>query len=106
MGGMGDMGAMGGMNKGGCGKGCGGMQSGGKGGWGEPMLKKAKTGPVSTGDPAKDALVEKVKAFQRSGDEQKQAWGAFADAQAGAARDPARHDKETLEMFLTGYGVA
>jgi len=83
----------------------GGMQSqgggwGGNGGWGEPANKKPKMG---TGDPQKDALVEKIKAFQRSGEEQKQAWWSFCDQQQAKFRDPARQDIETLQMFCTGY---
>merc|ERR1711935_1253268 len=49
--------------------------------WGtEPAAKRQKGMPVSTGDPYKDSLVEKVKAFQRCGEEQKQAWWSFADS--------------------------
>jgi len=71
----------------------------GKGGGG-PM-KKAK---FSSGDASFDALVEKVKQFQRSGDKQKEAWWSFCDAVDGKNRDPARHEAHVLETFLSDYG--
>jgi len=86
---------MGGMSQGG--------GWGGNGGWGgEPMAKKFKAN-VSTGNPAKDALVTKIKNFQRSGEEQKQAWWMFCDAQEGKNRDPARYEIDVLQMFVSGY---
>merc|ERR1712224_472104 len=56
----------------------------------EPPAKRQKGQPVNTGDPQKDALIEKIKAFQRCGEEQRQAWWNFAEAQPGKHRDPLR----------------
>merc|ERR1719265_2250558 len=105
------MGMMGG--KGGCGKSMMGApmgMMGGKGGkgmmgmmgmmGGEPMAKKPKVA-ISTGSPAKDAMVEKIKAFQRSDPANKEAWGAFC-AEHGNVRDPARHEEHVLQIFIAG----
>jgi len=72
------------------------MQNGG--GMGQPAMKKQRTG-----DPMKDALVEKVKMFQRAGNEQKQAWWTFCDAQEGQNRDPSRYEADVLQMFCAAY---
>lgn len=72
---------------------------GGKGG------KGGGKGPVSTGDPQKDGMVEKIKAFQRSGEENKQAWWAFCDEHCGGKRDPARHEMAELHAFISQYGI-
>jgi len=87
------------------GKGSGGKGSGGKGSggsWGGPPVKKQK---VSTGDVWKDELVEKIKQFQRSGEEQKQAWWSFCDASDCGNRDPARHEVDVLQGFIQGCGL-
>jgi len=70
-----------------------------------PPTKRVKTGPVSTGDPVKDALIEKIKQFQRTGEEQRQAWSYFCDEQMGKKRDPACYDNETLQYFLSSSGI-
>jgi len=75
-------------------------------GWGEePAAKRQKAPPASSGDPQKDALVDSVKNFQRSGEAQKQAWWTFCDSQESKNRDPARYDTETLWQFAQGYGL-
>jgi len=85
------------------GKGCGKGEWGGNAWGGEPMAKKPRV-PVSTGNPAKDVLVEKIKTFQRSSEANKEAWGAFC-AEHGNIRDPARHEEHVLQVFITGYGI-
>mmetsp|Transcript_70333 Transcript_70333/g.205703 ORF Transcript_70333/g.205703 Transcript_70333/m.205703 type:complete len:298 (+) Transcript_70333:60-953(+) len=55
---------------------------------------------VSTGDLEKDALVMRVKAFQRSGDAQRQLWSDYCDERLNGKRDPVKHDKIILETFL------
>jgi len=52
-------------------------------------------------DPEKDALVAKIKTFQRNGPEQKDAWYSFC----GNKRDPARHETASLQDFCNTYGV-
>jgi len=99
-------------SKGGGWGGCGwtGKGGGGSGSWGGsgkgssdgPPAKKAK---VSTGDATKDMLVEKIKEFQRSGAEQKQAWWSFCEASENKNRDPARHDIDVLQSFIEGFGI-
>eukprot|EP00747_Dinoflagellata_sp_TGD_P165008 gnl/TRDRNA2_/TRDRNA2_185753_c0_seq1.p1 gnl/TRDRNA2_/TRDRNA2_185753_c0~~gnl/TRDRNA2_/TRDRNA2_185753_c0_seq1.p1 ORF type:complete len:222 (-),score=35.11 gnl/TRDRNA2_/TRDRNA2_185753_c0_seq1:76-741(-) len=77
----------------------------GKGyGGGGPPMKRARAGPANTGDARKDELVEKVKAFQRSGQANKEMWWAHADAVLGGIRDPAKHDSATLDQFLSSAG--
>jgi len=79
---------------------------GGGGGWGEePAQKRQRTPAVSSGDPWKDQLVAKIKAFQRSGEDQKQAWWTFCDSQEGKNRDPARYEADALQQFVSGYGL-
>merc|ERR1740129_1186637 len=73
----------------------GGLMSGGMGG----------ASVVSSGEPSKDQLVFKVKAFQRSSEEQKQAWWTHCDTSLAGVRDPARHDATTLQAFLSSHGV-
>eukprot|EP00913_Durusdinium_trenchii_P031060 g29087.t1 len=52
----------------------------------------------------KTALVEKIKALQRSSFESKQAWWAFCDAEARGIKDPNRHQVEKLQQFLDEFG--
>jgi len=59
-------------------------------------------------------VVDKVKEFQKSNPSNKELWHAFCDTELGGNRDPARHDAQTLQRFLTsasmggwdGFGVA
>merc|ERR1712110_1048102 len=66
---------------------------------GAPPFKKARVGGADTGDPQKDELINRIKAFQRGGQEQKEAWWNYCDTHLGGNRDPARHDASTLEDF-------
>merc|ERR1712110_410932 len=90
----------------GMGTGKGGGMDKGKGG---PAVKRARMVEgcmaQSTGDPQKDELIVRIKAFQRSGEEQKQMWWTYADAELGGKRDPAKHDVSTLDAFVALYGV-
>merc|ERR1712051_448114 len=52
-----------------------------------------------------ELLVNRVKAFQRMGNEQKELWGAYADTYLSGVRDPSRHDAATLEEFCTNHQV-
>jgi len=52
-------------------------------------------------DPAKQTLVMRVKAFQKAGVEQAEAWKAFAVT----TFDPARHDTERLQEFINMYSI-
>merc|ERR550532_3523135 len=96
---MGCMGGCGGKSKGG----------GGKGGnsWSDdaPMAKRPRVGGADTGDPEKDELINRIKAFQRGGQEQKEVWWNYCDTHLGGNRDPARHDVNTLEDFAVCHGV-
>jgi len=60
---------------------------------------------TGTGDTVKDELVNRIKNFQRSGEEQRQAWCTFCDNTFSAVRDPARHDIATLTQFCEMYGI-
>merc|ERR1712096_584299 len=51
-------------------------------------------------------LVNRVKAYQKEGPEQKELWGAHCDQNLGGVRDPARHDVEVLQNFMRTYGVS
>lgn len=56
-------------------------------------------------DPIKDALVSRVKAFQRMGESQREQWGAWADEHLAGKRDPARHEAQVLQHFCALHGV-
>lgn len=64
--------------------------------YGEPAAKRMRL----TGNPEKDALVAKIKEFQRQGEAQKEQWGIFCDLHTSGIRDPTRHDCETLNLFI------
>jgi hypothetical protein len=57
--------------------------------------------PVGGCDPAKAALVERIKAFGRVSKEQRGAWTEFC----GPICDPARHETAKLEEFIYLHGV-
>merc|ERR1719162_365133 len=69
---------------------------GGKGGGGMQM---------SSGDPVKDALVNRIKGFQRMGPEQKDLWHRYSDAYLGGKRDPGKHDTATLQEFVNNHNL-
>mmetsp|Transcript_3140 Transcript_3140/g.7926 ORF Transcript_3140/g.7926 Transcript_3140/m.7926 type:complete len:170 (-) Transcript_3140:184-693(-) len=98
MGSMGGMGSMVGMGS------MGSMSSMGGMGMGPPVKKGPGMGAMS-GDPMKDQLVQKVKAFQRLGEENKQAWHSYCDTNLGGVYDPNRHDVGSLQMFVSQYGA-
>jgi len=49
---------------------------------------------------SKQALVDQVKAIQRSSPDAKEAWGYYCDTYLGGVRDPTRHDEGVLSAFL------
>lgn len=73
------------------------MQQGG------PPAKRRRT--ESSGDAQKDALVARVKVFQRASDEQKQQWWEFADSSPIGKRDPALYDVHVLKQFCSQNGA-
>ncbi|CAE7609287.1 unnamed protein product [Symbiodinium sp. CCMP2456] len=52
-------------------------------------------------DPEKAALVDRIKSFQKSGQEKNETWYAFC----GEVKDPARHDAEKLKEFIAVAAV-
>merc|ERR1719343_777975 len=72
---------------------------------GESSMKRMRDSPVSSGDPLKDSLVQRVKNFQRIGNDQKELWAMYADTYLGGARDPARHETATLHEFCVNHHV-
>jgi len=75
----------------------------GMGAQGGPPLKR---GPgASSGDPAKDQLVTKIKAYQRQGEAQKQTWYSFCDVHLSGFYDPGRADMDILNMFVQSNGI-
>merc|ERR1719201_341471 len=60
---------------------------------------------AGSGDPEKHALVEQIKDFQRSGEENKQAWWDFCEQQEFKKRDPALQSIESLQMFCANVGI-
>lgn len=97
---------------GGMGGGMGGGFGGGMGGMGglQALLGAMGGGGAMGGamggmDPVKDGLVNKIKTFQRSGQECKELWWAHCDNALGGVRDPAKHSAGVLRAFLSGNGI-
>merc|ERR1712096_523243 len=96
----------GGYGKGGCpmvpmGMGKGGFGKGGCGKGPEGPYRRSGGSAGGTGDIQKDALVSRIKEYQRSADEAKQTWWAYCDHEHGGVRDPVRHDVATLMASAT-----
>jgi hypothetical protein len=77
-----------------------GMDAGWGGGKG-----RGKGGRSSGGSFVKNELVNKIKEFQRSSEENKQAWWTFCDSQELQKRDPALHEEDVLQAFLADHGI-
>lgn len=77
---------------------------GGKGYGGEPAAKRAKGGPAPGGG-RHEMYVNKIKALQRTSEEEKQKWIEYSRALPGGMRDPARHSEEDLKIFCDMYGL-
>merc|ERR1711918_145398 len=70
--------------------------------WGsarEPPRKRAK--PSTQENPS----VQKIKNYQRQGEEEKKTWWDFCDQQHKGVRDPARHPQAVLEEFCAQVGI-
>lgn len=50
-------------------------------------------------------LVEKIKAYQKQGEQQKETWHSHCDVNLNGVRDPSRHDSATLMKFISTYGL-
>ena len=50
----------------------------------------------------KDALVDQVKAGQRSDPQLKQRWATYCDVHFCGLRDPKKHDVDSLKRYLSG----
>jgi len=61
--------------------------------WRNNRTQKRSVTASRTGDPIKDALVDKIKSLQRCGEVAKQAWGAFSESQEGKNRYPAEVER-------------
>ncbi|CAK0816380.1 unnamed protein product [Prorocentrum cordatum] len=81
---------------------------------GEPPAKRPPVGSGAGGgaaaggaarDPGKAALVDKVKALQRSDPTAKDAWQTYCEDSYRGVKDPSRHEAASLEAFLSTYGV-
>jgi len=51
------------------------------------------------------ALAERVKAFQKSSQENKELWKQYAETYLDGKLDPAKHDASVLQEFCTNHGV-
>merc|ERR1712232_289267 len=70
---------------------------------GEPPSKRMRSS--GGGSSFKSSLVERIKNFQKSGEDKKQMWHDHCDSNLGNVRDPNRHDEHTLEAFVSMFGV-
>mmetsp|Transcript_89418 Transcript_89418/g.227417 ORF Transcript_89418/g.227417 Transcript_89418/m.227417 type:complete len:196 (+) Transcript_89418:3-590(+) len=96
--------------------------AGGFGGWGgaptlclvEPAAKRMRAAaPPAFGGGCmlgaalmpgtKEYLVAQVKAYQSSGEEQKNLWGNYVDLYLNGIRDPNKHDTATLQEFCVNH---
>jgi len=80
-------------------------------GAGDPHAKRMRdasgmaVGMPMGGGSGKDALVNQVKAFQRSSEQAKELWATYADTYLHGMRDPSRHDEATLQEFCQNHNV-
>jgi len=65
--------------------------------WGAGATPDWVAGP----DSMKEPMVQRVKAFQKAGAEQKEAWHSFC----GATKDPSRHEVNKLREFIISFSV-
>mmetsp|Transcript_58392 Transcript_58392/g.107789 ORF Transcript_58392/g.107789 Transcript_58392/m.107789 type:complete len:261 (+) Transcript_58392:57-839(+) len=79
--------------------------SGGAGGWDSSAYEASNAQDSGDSSYEKQALVARIKAFQRASDAQKRMWWTHCDESLGGVRDPARHDPALLEAFCNTYGV-
>merc|ERR1712226_1457519 len=82
-----------------------GMDAGWAGGKGSGRSKGGKGGRRSGHNFVKNVLVNKIKDFQRSSEENKQAWWTFCDSQECQKRDPALHEEDVLQAFVADHGI-
>eukprot|EP00931_Biecheleriopsis_adriatica_P110207 TRINITY_DN84470_c0_g1_i1.p1 TRINITY_DN84470_c0_g1~~TRINITY_DN84470_c0_g1_i1.p1 ORF type:complete len:188 (+),score=35.74 TRINITY_DN84470_c0_g1_i1:71-565(+) len=52
-------------------------------------------------DPAKLPLINRIKTYQKASPAQKEIWYAFC----GEVKDPARHEVQKLQEFITTYNI-
>lgn len=71
---------------------------GGGAGW-ESAGKGGGKGTPNTSE--KQALVDRIKAFQKAGSENSEVWGSFC----GGTRDPNRHEISKLQEFCAMYDI-
>merc|ERR1719203_1322228 len=57
------------------------------------------------GGGQKEALVNRIKNFQRMGDLQKELWHSYADTYLNGVRDPNRHQVPVLNEFCENHAV-
>jgi len=57
------------------------------------------------GAAAKNVLVERIKQFGRSGQENKELWTGYCTQFLGGKFDPAKHDASILSEFCSNHGV-
>jgi len=76
----------------------------------EKMGSSAKVGPSqsswpsSNASPEKQALIAKVKSFQKSSQQNKQTWYSFCETQPLGKYDPSKYEPSVLKMFLASVG--
>jgi len=73
------------------------------GAWAPPAKRQAAQSWQGGGDAEKAGLVEQIKALQRADQSAKMAWWTFCDENSAGAKDPNRHDAESLRAFLAGF---
>lgn len=64
------------------------------------------TAPGAKTDAQKDALVQRIKSYQRSSPDAKEVWGQYCDEHLGGVRDPNRHDRAVLQAFASKHDLA
>jgi len=69
---------------------------------GDNPAKRART---DSGGDQKQQLVNQIKAFQKSGAEQKELWGAYADTYLRGVKDPSRQEAAVLQEFCENHDV-
>lgn len=70
-----------------------------------PGLSSLNKPMSSGGSMDKDTMIASIKAYQRNGAAESEAWVAFCDANCRGLRDPSRHDPFLLQQFMESHGV-
>merc|ERR1719223_2586591 len=68
-------------------------------------MAAAMGGGMFGADPYKEQQIQTIKAYQKQGPEERQAWSEFTDQLPGRKKDPNAYDSSVLKQFLDAIGA-